>query len=87
MLITFQCPECGSSLEVEAESAGSQAQCPQCRAGFAIPRKGIEPGTTLGGFRVEKQLGEGGMGQVFLARQLSMDRNVAVLETIRRRRL
>ena len=33
---------------------------------------------TLGGYQLVKQLGRGGMGAVYLARQLSLDRNVAV---------
>jgi len=78
VLITFDCPKCESSLEIEASAAGSQIQCPQCNTPVTVPRKGVEPGTTIGGFQVAKLLGEGGMGQVFLARQLSTDRNVAL---------
>jgi serine/threonine protein kinase len=33
---------------------------------------------TLGGYQVVKELGKGGMGAVYLARQLSLDRNVAL---------
>ena len=35
-------------------------------------------GKTLGDFHVERLLGEGGMGQVYLARQVSLDRPVAL---------
>ena len=35
-------------------------------------------GQTLDGYRVEKVLGAGGMGAVFLAHQISLDRNVAL---------
>jgi len=78
MLITFECPKCGSKLEIDAQSVGSQAECPECNASLTVPKKGVEPGTTVGGFRIAELLGKGGMGQVFLARQLSMDRDVAL---------
>lgn len=38
----------------------------------------LEAGTVLGGCRLERPLGAGGMGEVWLARQLSLDRAVAV---------
>jgi serine/threonine-protein kinase len=38
----------------------------------------LEPGAVLGGCRLERPLEAGGMGEVWLARQLSLDRSVAV---------
>ncbi len=38
----------------------------------------IAPGTTIGPFRVERRLGAGGMGAVFLAQDTALDRAVAL---------
>lgn len=38
----------------------------------------LEAGAVLGGCRLDRPLGAGGMGEVWLARQLSLDRSVAV---------
>jgi len=54
--------------------ASGQASAPKSGSGAAaasIPQ-------VLGGYRIEKELGRGAMGAVYLARQLSLDRNVAL---------
>jgi non-specific serine/threonine protein kinase len=38
----------------------------------------LEPGSTLSGFRIDSQIGRGGMGVVYRATQLSLDRHVAL---------
>jgi tRNA A-37 threonylcarbamoyl transferase component Bud32 len=43
------------------------------------PREALEPGRIVGrNFRVERLLGEGAMGQVYLAEQLSLSKKVAI---------
>ena len=38
----------------------------------------LSPGTTLGRYEIRSQIGEGGMGEVFLARDTQLDRTVAL---------
>ena len=78
MLITFSCPGCETELEVSTDLSGSHSECPHCQAALTVPVPRVESGTTLGNFRIEKTIGKGGMGEVFLATQVSMDRKVAL---------
>ncbi len=45
---------------------------------MTIPKKPLGPGVTVGGFKIKRLLGRGGMGEVYLARQTTMDRDVAL---------
>jgi len=46
--------------------------------GGAAAAPNMDVPSTLGGYQMLKELGRGGMGAVYLARQMSLDRNVAV---------
>jgi|GEM_PF-809850 len=78
MLITFNCPHCNSELEFDAAESGARVDCPACSHECRTPVPRVGPGTTLGNFAIERRLGSGGMGDVYVARQLSMDRLVAL---------
>jgi len=81
------CPSC--SYETEAEP-GTRLQCPRCET--EIPAEamrdssvvaeelapGLSLGQRLGGYVLEGLLGSGGMAVVFSARQISLNRKVAV---------
>ncbi|MBT4814200.1 MAG: serine/threonine protein kinase [Lentisphaerae bacterium] len=78
MELRFNCEHCGRKLEADASWAGMVTQCPDCTRDVTVPDLPVGPGVTVGGFRIEEELGRGGMGVVFRAKQLSMDRAVAL---------
>ena len=78
MELSFQCSQCGTTLELGAEHAGAEVTCPVCETGLTVREQGPGPGAVIGGFRIDGLLHAGGMGKVFLAQQLSVDRQVVL---------
>ncbi len=84
------CPVCGHRWQ-STRGDGEQQGCPQCLVTFNIARGQVVAGApriaghsdpllgrALRGCLIDRKLGEGGMGAVYHARQLSLDRSVAV---------
>lgn len=73
---------CGHCREVFKSTPGVDdiVFCPHCNEIVSLPESDVElaAGTVLGGFQIIKLLGKGGMGNVYLATQLSMQRPVAL---------
>jgi len=83
------CPNCGATAEIGAGIESGQFVCAKCKSTV-----GFGPGTTMvlektevnddlvgrtiAGYEVKRLLGAGGMGKVYLARQISIDRPVAL---------
>jgi MoxR-like ATPase len=44
--ITFQCPRCQRTLQIVADAAGKQAQCPECGTVSTVPRPDAAPPPT-----------------------------------------
>ena len=78
MEITFKCSSCKAKLAVDVKYAGLCMYCPQCEDKITIPLAGIGNWSTLGDFRIIRVIGEGSTGKVYLARQNSMKREVAL---------
>jgi eukaryotic-like serine/threonine-protein kinase len=78
MEITFKCSSCKAKLAVDVKYAGLLMYCPRCEDKITIPLAGIGNWSTLGDFRIIRAIGEGSTGKVYLARQNSMNREVAL---------
>ena len=78
MVIKFFCPSCDTKIEAGVMDAGEEFPCPHCLVPIVVPMAMVGPNTALGGFRIIKKIGDGGMGEVYLARQTSLNREVAL---------
>lgn len=69
-----------TSADGQISKAEADAQAKRVRASVkstAVTRV-IHEGDVIGGYRIEKQIGQGGMSRIYLATQLSLERRVAV---------
>ncbi len=85
----INCPVCGHGYPSTRPDDATQA-CPQCQTTFNLAKghvvsggakvAGGDPliGRVLRGCLIDRKVGEGGMGSVYHARQLSLERSVAV---------
>ncbi|HYE99023.1 MAG TPA: hypothetical protein VEJ18_08935, partial [Planctomycetota bacterium] len=88
---TVQC-SCGHAFETPASAEAKDVPCPVCAKPVAVRpalRKATVrrstgetstdvPASPIPGYTFLKRIGHGGMGEVFLARQESLQRDVAV---------
>ena len=78
VLIKFVCGNCQARLKIDYEHAGEKIECPECQSGIRVPDQDIASGVVIGGFEIKHLIGKGGMGEVYLAKQLSMGRDIAL---------
>jgi hypothetical protein len=77
-MIVFDCPACRAELEADLEYAGESISCPSCQHTVVVPAGAIARGSLIAGYRIERHLGSGNLGEVYLAVQLSVERRVAL---------
>lgn len=78
MLVKLRCKSCFAKVAADDDVIGKEVNCPNCQALFFIPKPQFGFGKVLGGYEIEQFLGSGAMGEVYMARQISMNRPVAL---------
>lgn len=81
----FSCPRCRAPLpSVEAEcpacllSMGADADATHMISSEKLPERRLQPGESFGGYRIEQELGRGGMGAVYAAVETATGRRIAL---------
>jgi len=70
-MVTVACTRCQNIIDVTGLEPGDSITCPYCANDFPITRQ-------FGNFLLERQLGSGGMGTVYLGKDVTLSRVVAV---------
>lgn len=74
----FQCPHCHGIIVADDADMGSEVQCGACFETVTVPEYRVMPGAVVSDFLILDELGRGGMGVVYRAHQISLDRPAAV---------
>ena len=81
MEIRFNCQTCARKIQAESDMGGEYAQCPGCGASLMVPAASLQRGTVLGDFQIDRSLGSGAMGEVYLANQISMEQEISFISS------
>ena len=74
----LRCPACNEPVEAPQSADVDEFPCPHCKAPIPASQTGIVEGMVIDDFHLIRRLGRGAMGEVFLARQRSLSRMVAI---------
>ncbi len=74
----FQCPHCSAIIGIDDTECGQAVACGECGKVVVVPASRFAQGAVIGDFVLQKEIGQGGVGIVYLARQISLDRPAAL---------
>ncbi|MBO7147217.1 MAG: serine/threonine protein kinase [Lentisphaeria bacterium] len=74
----FRCPFCYYAVTADDSFRGYKVSCPGCSREVVVPPSRFQEGCIIGDFLIKSKIGEGSIGAVYLATQLSLDRTVAL---------
>lgn len=77
-MMRFRCPFCYVAVKADQDCCGYSIACPNCARTVTVPPGRFAPGSIVGDFLIKKKLGAGNSGSVYLATQLSLERQVAL---------
>jgi serine/threonine protein kinase len=77
--MNFQCPFCSFILRnIDRALLGRKIECPNCGGKSHVPNNPFDEGRVIGDYIIKRKIGEGSVGAVYLAQQISLDRAVAL---------
>lgn len=74
----FRCPFCFYTVSADDSLRGYELKCPGCSRQLHVPPSRFQDGCIIGDFMIRSKIGSGAVGTVYLATQLSLDRQVAL---------
>ncbi len=77
-LVKFKCSFCSYIVSMEEKHLGLKVNCPSCKNSVISPIKKFTETCVIGDFVLDRKLGEGSLGAVYKATQISLDRTVAL---------
>lgn len=72
------CGHCNALMTVDAHARGAPVRCPECGDYMIVPKDRFGAGVVIGDFVLQRELGQGALGSVYLAHQRSLDRPCAI---------